>query len=407
MSAEDTLKQLLETLTREFDAARAELNRVVDAGRAEAAAAAREAAEADRADAIAQAAAAAEERGRADGRDAGFEAGREAGNETGKKDGYDEGYRVGFAAGKEAGTLEGQTVGKTEGRQEAQAAINTAGLATGQRLVEAIRAIDNGRSLSEILDALASNAGREAARAAVLLVRGSHLRGWRFIGFGPLDSGDPIELALAESGVAGDAVRTGTTASAASGTLGAVPSFAQASADQSDAPPGDVLAVPIPMAGQVIAVLYADQADREASGPEAHGSWQATLEVLARHAARSLEAITAFRAAQVLTDRSDTQTPDLATAQSVSSRDPEDDDQAARRYARLLVSEIKLYHEAEVMAGRRERDLATRLGGEISRARVLYEQRVPAQIRRGTDHFHAELVRTLADGDASLLNVKA
>ena len=51
----------------------------------------------------------------------------------------------------------------------------------------------------------------------------------------------------------------------------------------------------------------------------------------------------------------------------------------ARRYARLLVSEIRLYHETAVIDGRRDRDLATRLGGEIARARVMYEQRVPPQ----------------------------
>jgi hypothetical protein len=71
----------------------------------------------------------------------------------------------------------------------------------------------------------------------------------------------------------------------------------------------------------------------------------------------------------------------------------------------LIVSEIKLYHEEAVVAGRRERDLATRLGDEIGRARALYEQRVPAHVREHTDYFHDELVRTLANGDPSLLEV--
>jgi hypothetical protein len=88
---------------------------------------------------------------------------------------------------------------------------------------------------------------------------------------------------------------------------------------------------------------------------------------------------------------------------SIAGAPPEDEEQAARRYARLLVSEIKLYHEAEVLAGRRERDLGTRLGGEIARARVLYEQRVSGSVTPAADHFQAELVRTLADGDATLL----
>ena len=55
-----------------------------------------------------------------------------------------------------------------------------------------------------------------------------------------------------------------------------------------------------------------------------------------------------------------------------------EEETSARRYARLLVSEIKLYHEPAVIDGRRDRDLATRLGGEIARARVMYEERVPA-----------------------------
>ncbi len=79
---------------------------------------------------------------------------------------------------------------------------------------------------------------------------------------------------------------------------------------------------------------------------------------------------------------------------------------SAQRYARLLVSEIKLYHEDAVIEGRRERDLVTRLGGEIARARAMYEQRVPPTIRQQADHFHDELVRTLANGDATLLELR-
>ena len=70
------------------------------------------------------------------------------------------------------------------------------------------------------------------------------------------------------------------------------------------------------------------------------------------------------------------------------------------------MSEIKLYHEADVVAGRRERNLMARLGGEIARARGLYEQRVPAPVRETTDHFHTELVRMLANGDESLLELR-
>jgi hypothetical protein len=129
--------------------------------------------------------------------------------------------------------------------------------------------------------------------------------------------------------------------------------------------------------------------------------------VLARFAARCLETITAFRTARLVQEG-----PSHPAASNAVSRDDRADaadsgdaEAAARRYARLLVSEIKLYHEPDVVAGRRARDLATRLGAEIARARVLYEQRVPAQVVQREDYFHAELVRTLADGDEALLQL--
>jgi hypothetical protein len=150
--------------------------------------------------------------------------------------------------------------------------------------------------------------------------------------------------------------------------------------------------------GQPVAVLYADQGMQGAE-LSAMPNWSDAIEVLTRHATRCLQAIVALQAARLLTGR-----PDTSAAAPLGFTTDEDD--AARRYARLLVSEIKLYHEAEVLAGRRERDLAARIGAEIDRARVLYEQRVRLELRRQTDYFHAELVRTLADGDASLLDVR-
>ena len=78
-------------------------------------------------------------------------------------------------------------------------------------------------------------------------------------------------------------------------------------------------------------------------------------------------------------------------------------DEAARRFARLLVSEIKLYNEGAVRVGRQQRDLSRRLRGEIERARRLYEERVPPAVVARDAYFQQELVQTLAGGDASLL----
>lgn len=76
---------------------------------------------------------------------------------------------------------------------------------------------------------------------------------------------------------------------------------------------------------------------------------------------------------------------------------------AARRTARLLVSEIRLYHEPAVNEGRQHRNLLARLAPEIEKARQAYNERVPAVVRGDTDFFQQELIRTLAGGDATLL----
>ncbi len=77
----------------------------------------------------------------------------------------------------------------------------------------------------------------------------------------------------------------------------------------------------------------------------------------------------------------------------------------ARRLARLLVSEIKLYNEERVEDGRRSRDLYERLREDIDRSRQMYEERVEERIRNTTDYFYQALVSILAGGDAKAMGV--
>jgi hypothetical protein len=75
----------------------------------------------------------------------------------------------------------------------------------------------------------------------------------------------------------------------------------------------------------------------------------------------------------------------------------------ARRFARLLVSEIKLYNEDKVIEGRSQGDLYNRLREYIDRSRDMYDKRVKPVVSAKYDYFHQELVNTLAEGDASKL----
>jgi len=271
-------------------------------------------------------------------------------------------------------------------------------LLCSERLLEVIRKLDRASSLSDVLATLAEGAAAEAPRVAVLTLHGERVRGWRFLGFSPEPA--RVDLALAEAGVIGRAVAAGEAAFAEPAAPGhpepAGPAFAALPADRSG------LALPLVVGGATVAVLYADDVtEAEQTRP---ASWPESVEILGRHAAVRLENLTAVRTAQVYG-----MNPRPRESAAGASRDTaptpgaSDDDEGARRYARLLVSEIKLYNESAVQVGRQKRDIAERLRAEIARARRLYEDRVPPEVRARRDYFDEELVQTLAGGEAALL----
>jgi hypothetical protein len=75
----------------------------------------------------------------------------------------------------------------------------------------------------------------------------------------------------------------------------------------------------------------------------------------------------------------------------------------ARRFARLLVSEIKLYNEQKVNEGRTSYDLYERLREAIDRSREMYDKRVQPPVAAKFDYFHYELINSLAEGDEARL----
>jgi hypothetical protein len=75
----------------------------------------------------------------------------------------------------------------------------------------------------------------------------------------------------------------------------------------------------------------------------------------------------------------------------------------ARRFARLLVSEIKLYNEQKVKEGRAQGNIYERLREDIDRSRQMYDKRVAPPVAARYDYFHQEIVNTLAEGDPSKL----
>jgi hypothetical protein len=75
----------------------------------------------------------------------------------------------------------------------------------------------------------------------------------------------------------------------------------------------------------------------------------------------------------------------------------------AQRFARLLVDEIKLYNQAKVTEGRKNKDLYDRLKEDIDKSRSTYKKRYGNTAAASTDYFQAELVRSLAEDDISIM----
>ena len=169
------------------------------------------------------------------------------------------------------------------------------------------------------------------------------------------------------------------------------------------APDRAAIAVPLLVGAEAVAVLYADDAVGEM--PMVPAPWPEAVEILCRHASASLAHLTAASAVEGM--RRSFISPHSAGGAADTASSGSDDTTSARRYARLLVSEIKLYNEPAVRVGRQNRDLLARLAPEIDRARKLYEQRIAPSVAARSRLFQQELVQTLADGDATLLGGSA
>lgn len=250
-------------------------------------------------------------------------------------------------------------------------------------LLHAFQRIDSATTLSDTLAALVRSAAAQAGSTTLFIVNGSRLDRWPVhCSTGtPAPGLDPAEVP--------DAVIAGM----ATGNL-----------TRSD---GTRIAAPLLLDGSVVGVLFV-VADRAKGSLE---DCAQRIESLARFGSAHLGYLTATRTAQARNWISRGYrvrrigTEGGSSQQDGADRSLSEDDgaQPARRYARLLVSEIKLYNEASVREGRARRDLLQRLGPEVDRARRLYEERVPSTVAGRSAHFHHELVQTLAGGDASLL----
>jgi hypothetical protein len=326
------------------------------------------------------------------------------------------------------------------------------------KLKQSLAEIEKGTSLSEVLTYLVNEVAQYADRTAMFIVKGTSAIGWYSKGIEPPDAVKQVNIPLS----ADTLFRNVSNARhAMRGHISHSPGTAQALARLGGRPQG-VLAVPLILRDKLAAILFCDTAAEEMPTPEAN-----VIEILVLFAAKSIDLLslapktatpagartsvgtTPERAAAIraggdeVRDRAGVPRastapppppaadegsstvmfkagalpgvpraapvpaapPKPAAAPAAAPIAPEDQKahEDAKRFARLVVSEIKLYNEAKVNEGRRQKDLYDRLKEDIERGRAMYAERVPARIRDSTNYFFDELVRILAGGDAGAL----
>jgi hypothetical protein len=336
--------------------------------------------------------------------------------------------------------------------------VGPAGGAGLSNLRASLAAIEKGASLSEVLTYLVNEVSGYTDRTAMFIVKGANAIGWYARGFQAPDAVKTVNIPLSADTILRN-VNAGKKPMR--GHISQTPGTGQAMARMGGSPQA-VMAVPLILKDKIAAILYcdtqgdempADQADAIeimvvfagkvidllSAAPKPIGSTTTGGNTPERVSAirndgeeiRARAGIVAPRAAApappappeegastvMFSAASFTQMKQQAArpaapparppagAPPARALSPEDQKahEEAKRFARLVVSEIKLYNESKVSEGRRNKDLYERLKDDVERGRQMYSDRVAAPIRDSTNYFYDELVRILAGGDASAL----
>ena len=328
-------------------------------------------------------------------------------------------------------------------------------------LVEAVTHIHAGNTQKEILRALLDRGSAHCSRIALFVVKSGVASGWQARGFGSDEAITDLPLDL-HSGPAAHAYqnRMATPGNIAEMDRRFVEVFGGPANEQ-------VLLLPLTLKDKVAALIYADGGDSgtlDASALEllvlATGSWlevtslrkqaakvdseaassmahaaspipappapvqtvstfsdpfashapkhapaapaqPATSELAQQEAAAEVVEVEPARAAAATA----TAAAPAAATDPLAGLSPQDADihRKAQRFARLLVDEIKLYNQAKVAEGRRNKDLYDRLKEDIEKSRGTFQKRYGSTVAASGDYFQHELLRSLAEDDVTIM----
>lgn len=299
------------------------------------------------------------------------------------------------------------------------------------QLDAAVASVQDAGAQADILRALVDGAAKFGARVLLMVARGGTLTGWQARGFEDNDGARGFSLDSSQ-GLAGRAIHDHTPAGAAAAEFSS--DFVRRFGNPAD---GNAVVLPLVVRDKVPAVLYADAGTEKphcdvpalqllvrstalwleliglrktspAAEAEASGSMAAVASASAAPAPKAQPVAPPEPPKPAVVAPPAPEPPPaaapVAPAPAVSVS-PEDEEvhKKAKRFAKLLVDEIKLYNQAKVAEGRKSKDLYERLKDDIDKSRATYEKRYGATAAAAANYFNQEVVRILAENDASLL----
>jgi hypothetical protein len=293
---------------------------------------------------------------------------------------------------------------------------------TSAMLNSSLLSMQGSASQTEILGGLLDGTAKFAARVALFVVRGGSASGWQARGFD--DEGSVKKVTVDPGhGLAGRAMSDKEAASAAAAEFSS--DLVRAVGNPGD---GNCVVVPLVVRDKVPALLYAD------GGLERGGKLDSSaVELLVRSTGYWLELLGARKAGGIADAPPlppEPVRPMAAAAEPPRPAPPpppppmyaappppapaavsdvavpagdEELHKKAKRFAKLLVDEIKLYNQAKVTEGRSHNDLYDRLKDDIEKSRAMYDKRYASTSVGSARYFDQELVRILAENDVAKL----
>jgi len=95
--------------------------------------------------------------------------------------------------------------------------------------------------------------------------------------------------------------------------------------------------------------------------------------------------------------------PEPAPSDPPMSPEDEEVHRKAKRFARLLVDEIKLYNKSKLEEGRASKNLYDVLRDPIDKSRATYQKRYGTTVAAAGNYFEDEMKRSLAEDDLSVM----